>query len=98
VIEGLGGRILRATERPPTGPSTVEEPLVCFTNKVNAKVEGDLIIRNCLLLNGHFAIQGGFKKGNVRILNNGFVANKYPLKDALNLFGALPSVGLQKPR
>jgi hypothetical protein len=25
-------------------------------------------------------------------------ANKYPLKDALNLFGALPSVGLQKPR
>lgn len=87
VIEGLGGRILRATERPPTGPSTVEEPLVCFTNKVNAKVEGDLIIRNCLFLNGHFAIQGGFKKGNVRILNNGFVANKMAAVEVFGLGG-----------
>jgi len=84
VIEGLGGRILRSTERPPTGPSTVEDPLVCFTNKVNAKVEGNLIIRNCVFLNGHFAIQGGFKKGAVRILNNVFVANKMA---AVEVFG-----------
>ncbi len=84
VIEGLTGRILSATEKPLTGPSTVEEPLICFTNKVNAKIEGDLIIRNCIFLNGHFAIQGGFKKGTIKILNNIFIANKMA---AIEIFG-----------
>ena len=65
VIPGLGGRILSETEKPSTGNSTVFEPLVCFTNKVNAKIEGSLTIRNCVFLNGHFGVQGGFKKGTV---------------------------------
>ncbi len=84
VIESISGRILSPTEKPPTGPSTVDEPLLCFTNKVNAKIEGDLIIRNCVFLNGHFAIQGGFKKGTVQILNNIFIANKMA---AIEVFG-----------
>lgn len=84
VIEGLTGRILSPTEKPPTGPSTVDEPLLCFTNKVNAKIEGALIIRNCVFLNGHFAIQGGFKKGTVTIHNNIFIANTMA---AIEVFG-----------
>ncbi len=84
VIEGLSGRIMSATEKPLTGPSTVEEPLICFTNKVNAKIEGELIIRNCVFLNGHFGIQGSFKKGTVRIINNIFIANKMA---AIEIFG-----------
>lgn len=76
LVAGLGGRILRDTERPAEGPSTVHEPLLCFTNKVNARIEGDVVIRNCIFLNGHFAIQGGFKTGRVRILNNVFAGNK----------------------
>lgn len=84
IIPGLGGRLLRDTERPAEGPSTVHEPLVCFTNKVNARVEGDVVIRNCVFLNGHFAIQGGFRKGSVRILNNVFAANAMA---AVEVFG-----------
>jgi hypothetical protein len=84
MVEGLGGRILSETEKPADGPSTVNEPLVCFTNKVNARIEGDIIIRNCVFLNGHFAIQGGFKKGSVKILNNIFAANKMA---AIEVFG-----------
>jgi hypothetical protein len=84
VIAGLGGRILSETEKPADGPSTVHEPLVCFTNKVNARIEGDIIVRNCVFLNGHFAIQGGFKKGSVKILNNIFAANKMA---AIEVFG-----------
>ena len=84
VIAGLGGRLLRDTERPAAGPSTVHEPLVCFTNKVNARVEGDVVIRNCVFLNGHFAIQGGFRQGSVRILNNVFAANTMA---AVEVFG-----------
>jgi hypothetical protein len=84
VIEGLGGRLLKATEKPAEGPSTVEEPLVCFTNKVNARIEGDVVIRNCVFLNGHFAIQGGFKTGSVKVLNNIFAAN---VMAAIEVFG-----------
>ncbi|MBP7462104.1 MAG: right-handed parallel beta-helix repeat-containing protein [Candidatus Delongbacteria bacterium] len=84
VIAGLGGRILSPTEKPADGPSTVDEPLICFTNKVNAKVLGNLIIRNCVFLNGHFAIQGGFKTGTVSILNNIFLGNKMA---AIEVFG-----------
>lgn len=84
VIAGLGGRLLSETERPAAGPSTVHEPLLCFTNKVNARVEGDVVIRNCVFLNGHFAIQGGFRKGSVRVLNNVFVANTMA---AVEVFG-----------
>lgn len=84
IIPGLGGRLLRDTERPAEGPSTVHEPLVCFSNKVNARIEGDIVVRNCVFLNGHFAIQGGFKKGSVRILNNVFAANTMA---AVEVFG-----------
>jgi hypothetical protein len=74
-VEGLGGRLLASTEKPPNGNNTVAEPLLCFTSKVGAKIEGDVTIRNCLFLNGHFGIQGGFKTGTLKILNNVFVAN-----------------------
>ena len=67
VIPGLGGRLLRDTEKPAEGPSTVHEPLLCFTNKVNARIEGDVVVRNCIFLNGHFAIQGG-SGGRIPIL------------------------------
>ncbi len=83
-IAGLGGRLLRATEKPADGPSTVEEPLLCFTSKVNARIEGNITIRNCVFLNGHFAIQGGFKSGSVKILNNIFIANTMA---AIEVFG-----------
>ncbi|RPJ81652.1 MAG: DUF1565 domain-containing protein [Deltaproteobacteria bacterium] len=94
LIEGIGGRLLRATEKPATGPSTVEEPLLCFTNKVNAKIEGTLVIRNCVFLNGHFGIQGGFKKGTVQILNNVFIANKMA---AIEIFGTGGKKGPKGP-
>ena len=94
IIEGLGGRLLSETEKPADGPSTVHEPLVCFTNKVNARIEGELIIRNCVFLNGHFAIQGGFKKGSVKILNNIFVANAMA---AIEVFGTGGKKGPKGP-
>jgi hypothetical protein len=94
VIKGLGGRILSETEKPATGNSSVFEPLVCFTNKVNAKIEGTLIIRNCVFLNGHFGIQGGFKKGTVRILNNIFVGNRMA---AIEVFGTGGKKGPKGP-
>ncbi len=93
-IQGLGGRKLASTEKPTTGNSTVEEPLVCFTNKVNAKIEGELTIRNCTFLNGHFGIQGGFKKGTVKILNNIFLANKMA---AIEIFGTGGKKGPKGP-
>jgi hypothetical protein len=94
VIKGLGGRILSETEKPATGNSSVFEPLVCFTNKVNAKIEGTLIIRNCAFLNGHFGIQGGFKKGTVKILNNVFVGNRMA---AIEVFGTGGKKGPKGP-
>ena len=94
VIEGIGGRILAPTEKPAEGPSTVDEPLVCFTNKVRSVVEGDLAIRNCVFLNGHFAIQGGFKRGKVRILNNVFAGNKMA---AIEVFGTGGKKGPKGP-
>lgn len=94
VIEGLGGRLLKATEKPAEGPSTVEEPLLCFTNKVNARIEGDITIRNCVFLNGHFAIQGGFKGGSVRILNNVFAGNAMA---AIEVFGTGGKKGPKGP-
>jgi len=94
VIEGLGGRILSETEKPAVGNSTVPEPLVCFTNKVNARIEGDITIRNCVFLNGHFGIQGGLKKGNVKILNNVFVANTMA---AIEIFGTGGKKGPKGP-
>ena len=94
VIPGLGGRLLRDTEKPAEGPSTVHEPLVCFTNKVNARIEGEIIIRNCVFLNGHFAIQGGFKKGGVKILNNVFAANTMA---AIEVFGTGGKKGPRGP-
>jgi hypothetical protein len=94
LVPELGGRVLRSTEKPADGPSTVEEPLVCFTNKVNAKIEGDLVIRNCVFLNGHFGIQGGFKTGNVKIINNVFAANTMA---AVEVFGTGGKKGPRGP-
>lgn len=84
VIEGLGGRLLYSSEKPANGNNTVAEPLVCFTSKVRAKIEGDLVFRNCVFMNGHFGIQGGFKTGTVKILNNVFIGNTMA---AIEIFG-----------
>ena len=94
MLEGLGGRLLYETEKPATGNSTVYEPLVCFTNKVNAKIEGDITIRNCAFLNGHFGIQGGCKKGTVKVLNNVFAANTMA---AIEIFGTGGKKGPKGP-
>lgn len=94
LVPDLGGRLLRDTEKPADGPSTIHEPLVCFTNKVNARIEGDLIIRNCVFLNGHFGIQGGFKTGTVKIINNVFAANTMA---AVEVFGTGGKKGPKGP-
>ncbi len=75
LVPGLDtGRMLRSTERPASGNSTVEEPIL---QVVSAAQGGDLTIRNCVFVNGaSFAIQAGLRSGTFRILNNVFVGNR----------------------
>lgn len=62
--------------------ATVTEQCVYFPSTAAA---GDVTIKNCIFLNSaKFAIQGGHKDGNFRILNNVFVANRM---SAIELFG-----------
>jgi hypothetical protein len=91
--DGLGkgletGRLLRATERPPVGNSTVEEPII---QVVSAAQGGDLTIQNCVFANGaSFAIQAGHRQGTIRILNNVFVGNRMA---AIEIFGTCAGRG-----
>ena len=75
LVAGLEtGRLLRSTERPAKGNSTVEEPII---QVVSAAQGGDVTIRNCVFVNGSsFALQAGLRQGTFRILNNVFVANR----------------------
>jgi len=83
LVEGLEtGRILRSTERPKVGNSTVEEPIIQI---VSAAKGGDLTIQNCVFVNGaSFAVQGGLRSGTFRIINNVFVGNRMA---AVEIFG-----------
>jgi hypothetical protein len=89
LVAGLDtGRMLRSTERPATGNSTVEEPII---QVVSAAQAGDLTIRNCVFVNGSsFAIQAGLRQGTFRILNNVFVGNRMA---AVEVYGTCASKG-----
>ncbi len=89
IIEGLEtGRMLRATERPATGNSTAEEPIIQI---VSAAQGGDVTIQNCVFVNGaSFAIQGGLREGTFRVLNNIFVSNRMA---AIEIYGTCGSRG-----
>lgn len=89
IVEGLEtGRMLRATERPKSGNSTVEEPIIQI---VSAAQGGNLTIQNCVFVNGaSFAVQGGIRSGTFRIVNNVFVANRMA---AVEIFGTCAKRG-----
>ena len=89
LIDGLEtGRLLRSTERPAVGNSTVEEPIIQF---VSATAGGDVTIRNCVFLNGaSFGLQAGHRSGTFRVLNNVFVANRMA---AIEIYGTCAAKG-----
>jgi hypothetical protein len=68
--------------RPKGDKPTVTEQCIYFPSTASA---GDVLIQNCVFINGaKFAIQGGHKDGNFKILNNVFIANRMA---AIELFG-----------
>ena len=89
LVKGLDtGRLLRSTERPTSGNSTVEEPII---QVVSAAQGGDLTIQNCVFVNGaSFAIQGGLRDGTFRILNNVFIGNRMA---AIEVYGTCAGRG-----
>lgn len=88
-IEGLEtGRMLRATERPSSGNSTAEEPII---QVVSAAQGGNITIRNCVFVNGaSFAVQGALREGKFSVVNNVFVSNRMA---AVEIYGTCPSKG-----
>jgi len=88
-VPGLDtGRLLRSTERPATGNSTVEEPIIQIAS---AAAGGSVTIQNCVFVNGaEFALQAGHRSGAFRVLNNVFVANRMA---AIEIYGTCPSTG-----
>lgn len=71
---------------------TVTEPIISFPATAAA---GDVLIQNCVFLNGaQFAIQGGHKEGSFKILNNVFVANRMA---AIEVFGTGGKKGPKGP-
>ena len=90
IVEGVegGGRLLPATERPPVGYPTVDEPLLQF---VSATTGGDVTIENCVFVNGaSFALQAGHRKGKFTVKNNVFVGNRMA---AIEIYGTCASTG-----
>lgn len=89
LVPGLEtGRLLRATERPPVGNSTVEEPILQVLSSAQG---GNLTIQNCVFVNGaSFAIQGGLREGTFRVLNNVFMANRMA---AVEIYGTCAAKG-----
>ncbi|MGB3975472.1 MAG: DUF1565 domain-containing protein [bacterium] len=83
IVEGLEtGRILSSTERPASGNSTTEEPIIQI---VTAARGGDITVQNCVFVNGaNFGLQGGFSRGTFRVLNNVFVGNRMA---AIEIYG-----------
>ncbi len=90
IVEGVegGGRLLPATERPPVGYPTVDEPLLQF---MSATTGGDVTIRNCVFVNGaSFALQAGHRSGKFTVENNIFVGNRMA---AIEIYGTCASTG-----
>lgn len=94
LVTGLDtGRLLRSTERPAGGNSTVEEPII---QVVSAAQAGSLTIQNCVFVNGaSFAIQAGLRQGTYRILNNVFVGNRMAAIEVYGTCGARGGPGVQ---
>lgn len=90
IVEGVegGGRLLPATERPPVGYPTVDEPLLQF---MSATTGGDVTIQNCVFVNGaSFALQAGHRTGKFTVKNNVFVGNRMA---AIEIYGTCASTG-----
>jgi hypothetical protein len=89
IIEGIeGGRLMPPTEKPSNRNSTVGEPLLQF---VSATTGGDVMIQNCVFLNGaSFALQAGHRSGKFTVRNNVFVANKMA---AIEIYGTCARTG-----
>ncbi len=90
IVEGVegGGRLLPATERPPVGFPTVDEPLLQF---VSATTGGDVTVQNCVFVNGaSFALQAGHRNGTFTVKNNVFVGNRMA---AIEIYGTCASTG-----
>jgi len=90
IVEGVegGGRLLPATERPPVGYPTVDEPLLQF---MSATTGGDVTIQNCVFVNGaSFALQAGHRSGTFTVQNNVFVGNRMA---AVEIYGTCASTG-----
>jgi hypothetical protein len=89
IVEGVdGGRLLKSTEKPATGNSTVQEPLLQF---MSATKGGDVTVQNCVFVNGpSFALQAGHRSGKFTVKNNVFVANRMA---AVEIYGTCASKG-----
>lgn len=89
IVKGIeGGRLLPATERPPVGYPTVDEPLLQF---VSATSGGDVTVQNCVFVNGaSFALQAGHRSGKFTVKNNVFVGNRMA---AVEIYGTCASTG-----
>src|SRR4030042_1058632 len=80
--------MLRSTEKPATGNSTVEEPLIQI---VSAAQGGDVTVQNCLFINGaSFGLQAGHRSGTFRVLNNVVLGN---VMAAIEIYGTCPNKG-----
>ncbi len=89
IIEGIeGGRLMSATEKPPVGYATVDEPLLQF---MSATSGGDVTVQNCVFVNGaSFALQAGHRSGKFTVKNNVFVGNRMA---AVEIYGTCASTG-----
>jgi hypothetical protein len=83
IVEGVeGGRLLRSTEKPADGNSTVEEPMLQF---MSATTGGDVTVEHCVFVNGStFALQAGHRSGKFTVKNNVFVSNRMA---AIEIYG-----------
>ena len=83
IVEGVeGGRLMKSTEKPPVGFSTVEEPLLQF---MSATTGGDVTVQYCVFVNGaSFALQAGHRSGTFTVKNNVFVSNRMA---AIEIYG-----------
>ena len=78
--------------KPKGDKPTVTEQCIYFPAPASS---GDVLIQNCVFLNSaKFAIQGGHKQGNFKILNNIFIANRMA---AIEIFGTGGKKGPKGP-
>ncbi len=76
------GMLLLPPAKKKTDKATTTEQCIQFESMTNGR---NISIKNCVFVNGaKFAIQGGHKKGDFKILNNVFVSNRMA---AIEIFG-----------